>query len=83
RIGLPRLGALAITRAMPLLLVIIPSVLVATLDLGHAGLPLVGKVQQGLPGVSLPRFDAVPWRRLLGPGALLGLVAYLEGISVA
>jgi SulP family sulfate permease len=80
---LPKPAILLLTRSMPLLIVILTSAVAAVWNLGEAGLPLVGKVQQGLPRLTLPSIPSLPWRQLLGPAAVIGLAGYLEGISVA
>jgi SulP family sulfate permease len=81
--GVPRVAALSVVRAMPLLIVIVSSLAVALAGLGAGGLPVVGEVQRGLPTLAWPPILQLPWRQLLGAGAAIGLVGYLEGISVA
>ena len=82
--GLPDGVATGIARAMPLLLVAATSLVVALFHLdGPGGLPIVGKIHQGLPTPGWPAISMATWSTLLAPAALLALVGYLESISIA
>lgn len=81
--GLREPYASTVCRTMPLLLILAASLGVAQLPRLLGGLPLVGHLAAGLPALSLPAAGLERWRSLLGPAALIGLVGYLEGISIA
>ncbi|MDR3415368.1 MAG: sulfate permease [Nevskia sp.] len=80
--GLPEPVTATACRTMPLLLVLATSLGAAHLPL-HGSLQLVGRLATGLPRLAPPPLDWNRWRALLGPAALIGLVGYLEGISIA
>lgn len=72
------------TRTGALAVVALGALVVWLADLhGNGGVPVVGVVPAGLPGLTLPAWD---WKLVLDllPGAaLIAFVAYLESISVA
>jgi sulfate permease, SulP family len=83
-LGLREPYASTVCRTMPLLLILAASFGVARLPQLLGGLPLVGHLAAGLPALSLPPAAGLQrWRSLLEPAALIGLVGYLEGISIA
>lgn len=82
-IGLREPYAGTVCRTMPLLLILAASFCVARLPQLLGNLPLVGHLAAGLPPLGLPPGGVERWRSLLGPAALIGLVGYLEGISIA
>lgn len=82
-IGLSEPYAATLSRTMPLLLILAASFGAAHLPSPQGGLQLVGRLATGLPHVELPRAGLDQLRGLLGPAALIGLVGYLEGISIA
>jgi len=67
----------------PLLVVGGAMAAVAALDLGAAGVTLVGAVPSGLPAPQLPRWDSTVATELLPIALTISLVAFMESISVA
>ncbi|MBL6749539.1 MAG: hypothetical protein ISP90_03420 [Nevskia sp.] len=82
-LGVPRRFAVTIPSTMPLLLVVAGSAGAIGLRLDGHGVQLVGHLAGGLPALRLPAADWDQCRTLAGPAALIGLVGYLEGISIA
>lgn len=66
-------------------LVVVTTVTVAVwaLDLDQRGLAVVGSVPSGLPFPDLPWVDGGTLQRLLAPAVVIGLVGYVEGVSIA
>lgn len=82
RLGLrPRLAD-AITKAAPVMAVVATTALVWLGRLDQQGVAVVGVVPPGLPGFTLPHWDAAQWQSLLIPALLLGVVGFVESISV-
>ena len=79
--GAPLADALA--KAGPVAAVIASIAAVIVLDLQQAGVRIVGDIPRGLPPLTLPAFDAELWQRLLPAAALIGLVGFVESVSVA
>ena len=83
RAGLgPRLAD-ALAKAGPVAAVIASIAAVTLLDLHDAGVRIVGDIPRGLPPLTLPAFDLDLWQRLLPAAALIGLVGFVESVSVA
>ncbi len=80
---LPQIYATVASRMTPLLLIVTASYCAAHLPQMNGKLQLVGHLPRGLPGLGAIEFDWPRWRTLLGPAALIGLVGYLEGVSIA
>ena len=82
--GLSSNVAELLSKVAPMFVVIIATALVWALDLEHsAGLRVVGHVPAQLPslGASLPSSEQ--WSSLFLPALLIGLVGFVESISVA
>ena len=72
-------GEHPLTRTGPLLVAIVATVAVSVFDLDIGA---VGSVPTGLPGLTVPVFDAALWLDLAPNAALIALVAYVESYSV-
>ncbi|WP_421721978.1 SulP family inorganic anion transporter [Alloalcanivorax xenomutans] len=72
-----------VSKAAPVLTVILTTLAVEGLDLRRAGVATVGAIPGGLPALSLPAFDAELWRALLLPALLISLIGFVESVSVA
>lgn len=75
--------ASSLSKAAPVVAVIVTTLLVYVLDLQAVGVSTVGDVPRGLPNPTLPEFDADLWRTLFVPALVIGVVGYVETISVA
>lgn len=85
---LMRLGAGAtlagnLTKAGPVLAVVVTTALVAGLGLQAQGVKIVGEVPQSLPPFTLPSLNITLLRDLLMPAILISVIGFVESISVA
>jgi sulfate permease, SulP family len=67
----------------PVIAIIATILIVSGLDLADKGVAIVGKVPEGLPGISMPSLDVSLWLKVLVPALLISIVGYVESISVA
>lgn len=83
RIGLsPRLADM-VTKAGPVLAVVVTTVAVWGLGLDGRGVRIVGVVPQGLPPLTLPSFSTDLIGLLLLPALLISVIGFVESVSVA
>ena len=78
----PRLADIA-TKAGPVLAVAVTILAATALNLGEAGVPLVGAIPQGLPLPAIPILDLEMIRTLAAPALLISLIGFVESVSVA
>jgi SulP family sulfate permease len=84
RMGVPAGWRVPVTKAGPLVIVLVGTLLVWAFDLNQrAGVTIVGEVPPGLPGLTLPLFDLSVWQLLLPTALTISFVGYMESISVA
>ncbi|MBT8458582.1 MAG: sulfate permease [Boseongicola sp.] len=81
--GLSKTLAASLSKAAPVLAVIATTLLVYLLDLRTANVSIVGQIPRGLPSPTFPEFDAELWGTLFLPALMIGVVGYVETISVA
>ncbi len=81
--GLSTRSADLIAKAAPVSAVIVTTALAWQLNLGSAGVNLVGKVPSGLPDISLPPLEFDIWATLVPAAILISLVGFVESVSVA
>ena len=75
---------LPITKSAPLVIVVLGTVLVWSLQLHERfGVAIVGPVPDGLPPLTLPLVDMAVWRQLLPTAVVISFVGYMESIAVA
>lgn len=73
---------LPVTKAAPLLVVILGTLLVSRLHLDQtAGVRVVGKIPAGLPPLTLPQLDLASLPALLPVCLAIALVGYMEGFA--
>lgn len=83
RIGLgPRLADM-VTKAGPVLAVLVTTVAVWGLGLDAQGVRIVGVVPQGLPPLTVPSFSPDLIGLLLLPALLISVIGFVESVSVA
>ena len=84
-LGLPARPAQLLTRMAPMGVVAAAIAWIAAAPTAAQGIALAGRVdlRQGLSFPPLWQAPAALWLALLGPAALLGLVAYVESLAVA
>jgi SulP family sulfate permease len=83
RTGMRPTLASALTRSAPVLAVAVTVAVTWGLDLGAAGVAIVGEVPKGLPTPALPSLELDLWQALAVPALLISVVGYVETVSVA
>lgn len=83
RAGLPPRLADVLTKAGPVLAVVVTTALVWGLGLTERGVAVVGAVPQSLPPLTLPNFDPALVQRLFLPALLISVIGFVESVSVA
>lgn len=83
RIGMRKETAGTVGRTAPLFLVILATVLSATMHLADQGVAVVGEIPRGLPGLDFGFLSQPGWSELLLAALMIALIGYVESISVA
>ena len=83
RIGIPERAAGHLARTGPVFAVAVTAFLAWALDLGAAGVRLVGEVPRGLPPLTQPSLSPDLWLALAGPAVLISVIGFVESVSVA
>lgn len=71
-----------IAKAGPVAAIAVTTLCVWTLGLDKSGVQIVGTVPQGLPPFTMPKWNPVLWEQLLVPALLIGVVGFVESVSV-
>lgn len=82
RLGLSAQLAGNLTKAGPVLAIVVAIIAVSLLHLQQAGVKVVGSVPQGLPGLTLPTLNLELAVQLLPAALLISLVGFVESVSV-
>jgi len=82
RLGVAAKRADLITKAGPVAAIAVTTVLAWALGWQQQGLKIVGSIPQGLPPLTLPSWDPALWRQLAVPALLIGIVGFVESVSV-
>lgn len=80
--GLSDFFAGVITKATPVMAVILTIVWAGAGGLESQGVALVGTIPSGLPVLQLPTFDMFLVRELFFPAILISIIGYVESVSV-
>ncbi len=72
-----------VSKLAPIVAVALSTLAVWYLELAQFGVDIVGDIPRGLPSPVLPSFDAELWGTLLVPALAIGVIGYVETISVA
>jgi len=83
RSGLAPRAADLVAKAGPVLAVILSILAVVLLGLEAQGVAVVGDIPTGFPPLSLPILDPGLWSALLVPALLIGVIGFVESVSVA
>ena len=83
RVGLSMKLAGGLSKAAPVVAVVATTVAVWLFELQGVGVAIVGDIPQGLPRPTLPPADFELWNALFLPALMIGVVGYVETISVA
>lgn len=82
RAGVGPAAAAVLSRAGPVLLILL-TVLASYLgDFSRRGIALVGSVPRGLPSLSVPAFDGELWSQLFLSALLISIIGFVESVSV-
>lgn len=71
-----------IAKAGPVAAIAVTTLCVWLLGLDKAGVQIVGAVPQGLPPLTMPKWNPALWEQLLVPALLIGVVGFVESVSV-
>lgn len=80
RAGIAPRSAELLTKVSPVVAVIVSAALVGSLSLDVA---TVGVIPTGLPPIGVPLLDTRLWTALLMPALLIGIIGFVESVSVA
>ena len=83
RAGLGPMLADTVSKAGPIAAVAVSISAVMLMRLDSVGVRIVGEIPSGLPPLTFPAFDAELWQELLPAAVLIGLVGFVESVSVA
>jgi SulP family sulfate permease len=83
RFGLSDYVAGLVSKAGPVIAVLLTTLVVYLFGLDRFGVRTVGEVPQGLPPFAIPVFDANLWLSLAGPAFLISIIGFVESVSVA
>jgi len=78
----PRLADV-LTKAGPVLAVVVTTLVTWGFDLEAKGVKIVGEVPMGLPPLSAPSFSAEIWGSLFVSALLISVIGFVESVSVA
>ena len=81
-LGVPAFAAGLVTKAAPVIAVIITIVWAGIAGLGDQGVALVGMIPSGLPSLVMPAWDLDMMRELIVPAILISVIGYVESVSV-
>jgi SulP family sulfate permease len=71
-----------LTKAGPVVAIAATTALTWAFDWQARGVKVVGAIPAGLPPLTLPTFDPLLWRELAVPALLIGVVGFVESVSV-
>ena len=80
RVGIAPRSADLLTKVSPVVAVVVSAALVGGLSLDVA---TVGAIPKGLPPIGVPLLDTELWTALLMPALLIGIIGFVESVSVA
>ena len=83
KLRLPPRAADLVARTGPIIAIVATTALTANLALADRGVRIVGDIPASLPPLTLPLFDADLWLQLAAPALFLGLIGFVESVSVA
>ena len=82
KIGVTAAVAGTVTRAGPVMAMIVSTTIVSVFALHHAGVSIVGVIPDGLPAPSLPELDLTLAKELLPVAFLISIVGFVATVSV-
>ncbi|NQV69413.1 MAG: sulfate permease [Pseudohongiella sp.] len=82
-LGMRREAVSIVSKVGPVMAALITALIAYEFRLDLQGVQLLGKVPQGLPGLTLPNFSLDLITNLLGSAVLLSIIGFVSSISVA
>ncbi len=82
RLGLSAYTAAMLSKAGPVVGVVLTSIAAAVFELGDKQVALVGQVPSGLPSLGLPTLNHPAWRELLSSAIFISVIGFVESVSV-
>ncbi len=80
--GVSTFTAGIVTKAAPVMAVVITIVWAGSAGLGDQGVALVGMIPAGLPSLVIPFWDMAMVQELIVPAILISVIGYVESVSV-
>lgn len=77
----PRLASF-VAKAGPVAAIAVTTLLTWAFDWQAHGVKVVGQIPQGLPPLTMPSWDLALWGQLAMPALLIGVVGFVESVSV-
>lgn len=82
--GVPKFSAELTARLVPILVVVLSTLLLVTLDLDREhGVAVVGNIDGGLPDLALNLLDWTDLRQLAGPAVVLAFIGTVQNVTMA
>lgn len=82
RLGMAAKMADIVAKAGPVAAIAVTSTLVWAFDLHIGGVKVVGTVPQGLPPLTIPKWNPELWQQLFMPALLISVIGFVESVSV-
>jgi len=82
RLGLSETRASLLSKAGPVLVIVMTVAASILLDFEDRGVALVGAVPRGLPAFALPSLDVQMWSELAVSALLISIIGFVESVSV-
>ncbi|WP_284450317.1 SulP family inorganic anion transporter [Spongiibacter tropicus] len=82
KLGMSPFSAAMVSKAGPVVGVVLTSVAAVVFNLGDRGVALVGSVPSGLPTLSLPPLHHPAWQELLISAIFISIIGFVESVSV-
>lgn len=83
RCGLKEKSAAMMAKLGPVVAIVATTLIVWGFGLADQGVKIVGTVPKGLPKLAMPPLDFALWVKILVPAVMIGMLGYVESISVA
>ncbi|MEM1188156.1 MAG: sulfate permease [Pseudomonadota bacterium] len=80
--GVPAPLATILSKAGPVIVIVITALASVVLDFEARGVALVGNVPRGLPAFAIPSLDTALWSELAVSALLISVIGFIESVSV-
>jgi SulP family sulfate permease len=82
KMGMPTFTAAMVSKAGPVVGVVLTSIAAVVFDLGAKDVALVGEIPSGIPALSLPTFNHSAWKELFLSAIFISVIGFVESVSV-